>query len=110
MLLLLVAAIGGCANRQEYDQRGGRNIADAIEGAGSPIVETVNYHPGDLVDAATIEITVRDGSKPAEISTLMCNVVARAVQRGNPPDSLGILVWDHAVTRVLADESLPCPS
>jgi hypothetical protein len=110
MPLVAALAMSACVERVEYDQRGGPAIADAIEAAGSPIVETVNYHLGDLIDAATISITIRHGSTAAEITSLLCNVVAEAVQNGDPPDSLGVEVWDEDVTQILASDLDPCPS
>src|SRR5215468_6413962 len=88
-VVLVAVGLVGCGAEVGYDQRGGPAIAEAIRSAGSSLVATVAYHPGDFMDAATIDVTLVPGAGRSDARSLVCSVIRPALAAGDPPDSLG---------------------
>jgi hypothetical protein len=109
---IVVFGLVACGAEVGYDQRGGPAIAEAIRSAGSPLVMTVVYHPGDFVDTATIDVILVRGAGSSEARTLVCSVIRPALAAGVPPDSLGVDVWDAQEAEVLASDfdTAACPA
>ena len=102
-VVLVAVGLVGCGAEVGYDQRGGPAIAEAIRSAGSPLVATVAYHPGDM-DAATIDVTLVPGAGSSDARSLVCSVIRPALASGDPPDSLGVDVRDAQGAEVLASD------
>ena len=109
-VLVLPLLVGGCyLGYPDYDQRDGSGIASNINGAKSPIIDDVWYHPGNYTDPATVNIQLRAGATPDEARAFICEVAMPIVRSGNPPDDLSVVAWDTQ-TRVVASDSDPCPT
>ena len=85
-----VLALVGCSFG--YDQQGGPAIADAIRESSPPNVTEVYYREGDFMDGATVRVTME--GTVAEAETFVCDVVNPIVQNGDPPEGLGVWVFD----------------
>ena len=90
-----------------YDQEGGPAIADAIRNASPPSVLDVYYRDGDFMDGATVNITM-EGTVP-EAEAFLCEVVDPIVRNGDPPEGLGVWVWDPNDEVLAVDWDTSCP-
>ena len=88
--LTIAAAVLLAACAPTYDQKGGPEIAAAIEAADAAIIESVAYSTGDYMDAAEIMVFVRDDTTLDDIRAFACTVVRPILVTGNPPDSLTV--------------------
>jgi hypothetical protein len=104
-VVVLATLLTGCYLR--YDQRGGPAIADAIREASPPSVLEVDYVAGDYMDPSRVDVTM-DGSV-AEAEAFLCDVVEPIVHTGDPPDSLGVTVYDSDGEILAVDFRTPCP-
>jgi hypothetical protein len=106
-VIVLTVAVG--CGRDNYDQRGGPAIAEAVRALNSPIVEEVAYRPGTTLDAARIDIIVGSNANAEALTELMCSQVRPLLQRGDPPESMTVLAWREGSDRILRVDTDPCP-
>ena len=98
---LLAVVVSGCA-AGGYDQRGGPAIANHIRVLESPLVLTVQYAQGDVIDSAVIDITLRPGVADADGKAFLCSVALPWAESSDPPEGLGIDLWSSSPTRLVA--------
>ena len=104
-LVSFSVGIAGCF--PSYDQRGGPAIADAIRESSPPSVLDVHYQNGDFMDAATVQVTMV--ASVVEAEAFVCDVVKPIVRDGDPPESLGVWVWDPDEDVLAVDWDTSCP-
>jgi hypothetical protein len=104
VLALLTSFVTGCTDGLGYDQQGGPAIADHIRGLSSPLVSTVDYRAGNIMDSATIDITLIPGVADADAKAFVCEVALPWAESSDPPDGLGIDVWDSAGKTIVASD------
>ena len=97
-------ALAGCS--LGYDQKGGPAIADAIREAGPPQVTEVHYQEGDFMDAATVQVTMEGTVSEAE--AFLCDVVNPIVRNSDPPEGLGVWVFDPNDEVLAVDWDMSC--
>lgn len=104
-----LVAVGGCliGCSLYYDQRGGPAIADAIRESSPPSVIDVSYRAGDYVDGATVNVTME--GTVAQVEAFVCDVVEPIVRSGDPPEGLGVWVWDSNEEVLAVDWDTSCP-
>jgi hypothetical protein len=74
------------------------------------MVRSVRYIDGDALDAATIEITMREGATTAEVTTVLCDIAVPARDAGDPSEGLGMVVLNSAQRTVgHSSDSDACP-
>jgi hypothetical protein len=103
-LIPLTLFVTGCTDGLGYDQRGGLAIADHIRELSSPLVSTVDYRAGNFMDSATIDITLMLGVADEDAKAFVCEVALPWAESSDPPDGLGIDVWDSASKRIVASD------
>ncbi len=97
--ILLAIVFAGCS----YDQANGPGIAEHLRGLQSPIVAEVRYVAGDVLHAATVEITLTDGVAETDASTFICHEALPFAAASNPPDRLAIKALDRKGSVVATD-------
>jgi hypothetical protein len=107
VIVSFAGVLAGCAPAPggAVDQRGGPAIAAEIRRGDRDIVRHVGYTPGDLLDAARIDVQLRGTATAAEIQEFVCEVVIPALRTGDPPQDLGVFLSNGHV--ILANAQ-PC--
>jgi hypothetical protein len=75
----------------------------------SPIVQNVQYVPGDPLDPARIDVRVSPGATASEIDGLVCQAIEPALDSHQPPDSLGVWIIPSNPARVIFPDDQSCP-
>lgn len=73
----------------------GRQLADRIRAAGSPLVRDVVFRPQSMIDPPEVHVIVNVGVTEAQAERLWCDVVAPA-GGSQFEGNLGALIYDDA--------------
>lgn len=103
VLAALAASVAGCWYGYDYDQRGGRAIADHIRGLHSPLVVQVDYRAGDSIDPSTIDIFLKPGVETSDAQAFICSIALPYAEAADPPDSLSIVALNGAAEIIASD-------
>lgn len=108
--IAMLSLVAACQSFPSFDQAGGQSIADQIAASHSPIVGSLVLHPGDYLDGASVQITLRPGVADADAVALMCDLIEPAIRNGNPPTGFTVDIWDDTSSRIVVTEDRPCPA
>ena len=74
---LLVLAVVSVL-QSPWSNEPGRALADRLRSAGSPLIESVEFHPQTIIDPPLVDVIVRPGVTEGEAAVLWCDVVVPA--------------------------------
>jgi hypothetical protein len=98
--LSLVAAVAAACSPS------GGEIAQRIRDARSPLIESVNYRPQNILDPQErIDVLLKPGTTEAQADALWCEIVVPADGNGIP-----VVLWaDSGIGDVMATNAI-CPA
>lgn len=98
LALSLVAAVAAACSPS------GEEIAQRIRDAHSPLIESVNYRPQNILDPQEIDVLLKPGTTEAQADALWCEIVVPA--GGDIP----VVLWaDSGIGDMMATNAI-CPA